>query len=121
MQCRTVLQISRGSCSTHLHRQLMHEKEEMGHGQHYTATNGQQVRRPCYVGMHGLTQAAVLSAQILDGGLLQALHLSRTQEILCSGFPGQERLCISSGTKVLQALDTPFIWEMAAANSPRHS
>ena len=74
MHCRTVLQISRGSCSTHLHEQLMHEKEVMGHDQHSTAITGQQVRRPCYSGMYGLTQAAALSAQILDGGLLQALH-----------------------------------------------
>ena len=70
MHCRTVLQISRGSCSTHLHRQLMHEKEVMGYDQHCTANYGQQVRRPCYNNMHSLTQAAALSAQILDDGLL---------------------------------------------------
>ena len=58
MHRRTVLQISRGSCSTHLHRQLMHEKEVMGRDQHHTPIDGQQVRRPCYIGMHCLTQAA---------------------------------------------------------------
>ena len=80
----------------------------MGLDQHCTVKDGRQVRRPCYNGMHGLTLAAALSAQILDGGLLQALHYSRTEGILCSAFPGQERLCISSGTGVLVALDTPF-------------
>ena len=52
----------------------MREKEVMGLDQHCTVTDGRQVRRPCYNGMHGLTLAAALSAQILDGGLLQALH-----------------------------------------------
>ena len=52
----------------------MHQKEVVGHDQHYTANDGQEVRRPAYTGMHGLTQAAALSAQIRDDGLLRALH-----------------------------------------------